>query len=282
VFRPRERRNSLDRLERTSEGVFSDHAAAQVFASFLFLFPLLTLPRRPASLQLPQTPRAIYSSPDGSCILAVQEEGGKRSITAYHWSTFASNRGISVTLPDFPVDLEAALLTSVVNQNNIHLIGLDISSLSCRSVVLDITLKATEFTFQERGPKVLSRRGKQTAHNCLIDCHRDVWTHFPVVAAVKRHSITSSSQRQQKTLVFVTDDDRRPFSSHFSDMISAFEKLHVCQLAINSRVLRCLHGISWYSTTTPIQPRLDGLAFQSWRVAGRSTVPDAHPYSNRS
>ncbi|KAN0136073.1 hypothetical protein V8E53_005933 [Lactarius tabidus] len=189
------------------------------------VFSLITLQPKPASLQLPQTPGAIYSSPDGSCILTVQEEGGKRSITAYHWSTFASNRGISVTLPDFPVDLEAALLTSVVNQNNIHLIGLDMSSLSCRSVVLDITLKATEFTFQERGPKVLSRRRKQTAHNCLIDCHRDVWTHFPVVAAaVKRHAITSSSQREQKTLVFVTDDDRRPFSSHFSDMISAFEK----------------------------------------------------------
>jgi hypothetical protein len=37
---------------------------------------------------------------------------GERTITAYHWSTFASTRGISVTLPDFPVDLDAALLMS--------------------------------------------------------------------------------------------------------------------------------------------------------------------------
>jgi hypothetical protein len=44
------------------------------------------------------------------------------------------------------------------------------------------------------------------------------------VPAVKRRTITSSSERQQKTLVFVTDDDRRPFSSHFSDIIHNFEK----------------------------------------------------------
>ena len=169
-------------------------------------------------------PRAIYSSPDGSYLLVVQGEDDQHTITAYPWSTFASTHGISVTLPDFPVDLDAALLTSIVNRNNIHLIGLDLDSRSCRSVVLDITLKATEFTFQERPSKGLSRNGNQTVHNCLIDCHGDIWTRFPVVAAVKRQTITSSSLREQKTLVFVTDDHQRPFSSHFSDMISAFEE----------------------------------------------------------
>ncbi|KAF8270139.1 hypothetical protein EI94DRAFT_1572222, partial [Lactarius quietus] len=188
------------------------------------IFSLITLQPKPASLRLPQIPRAIYSAPDGSCVLVVQDEGGERTITAYHWSTFASTRGISVTLPDFPVDLDAALLTSIVNRNNIHLVGLELNTRSCRSVVLDITRKATEFTFQERKSKGSSSHGKQTVHNCLINCHSDVWTRFPVVPAVKRQTITSSSQRQQKTLLFVTDDHRRPFSSHFSDIISAFEK----------------------------------------------------------
>jgi len=44
------------------------------------------------------------------------------------------------------------------------------------------------------------------------------------VPAVKRHTITSSSKRRRKTLVFVTDDASRPFSSHFSDLIHAFER----------------------------------------------------------
>jgi hypothetical protein len=179
---------------------------------------------RPASLQLPQEPRAIYSAPDGSCLLVVQDEDGKRTITAYHWSTFGSTDGIPVTLPDFPVDLDAALLTSIVNRNNIHFVGLDLNSRSCRSIVLDITRKATEFAFQQRRSKGSSRKDKQTVHNCLIDCHKDIWTRFPVVAAVKRQTIKSSDLRQQKTLVFVTDDHRRPFSSNFTEMISAFER----------------------------------------------------------
>ncbi|KAI9455142.1 hypothetical protein BJY52DRAFT_1122187 [Lactarius psammicola] len=167
------------------------------------IFSLTMLQPKPASLQLPQVPRAIYSSPDGSCVLVVQEKEGVPSMTAYHWTTFASTDGISLTLPDFPVNLDAALLTSIVNRDIIHLIGLDINAQTCRSVILDITCEVT-------------------AHNCLIDCHSDVWTHFPVEAAVKRRTITSSSERQKKTLMFVTDDDQRPFSSKFSEMIRNF------------------------------------------------------------
>jgi hypothetical protein len=184
----------------------------------------LTLDCRPASLQLPQVPRAIYSSPDGSCALVVQEKEGVSTVTAYHWTTFASADGIPIILPDFPVDLDAALLTSIVNRNNIHLIGLDVTTQSCRSVILDITCKATEFTFQQERSKAPTRQGKDTAHNCLIDCHSDVWTRFPVVAAVKRRTITSSSERQKRTLMFVTDDDQRPFSFYFLEMIRGFTK----------------------------------------------------------
>ena len=184
-----------------------------------FIHGALTLVCRPASLQLPQVPRALYSSPDGSCALAIQEEDSVTTVVAYHWSTFASTNGISVQLPDFPVDLSAALLTSMVNRNNIHIIGLDLESRSCRSVILAITRKETEFTFQERRFKGLS-----SLHNCLIECHADVWTCFPVVPAVKRHTMRSPSEQQQKTLLFVTDDDRRPFSSHFSDIIHSFER----------------------------------------------------------
>jgi hypothetical protein len=183
----------------------------------------LMLPYRPATLQLPQVPRSVYSSPDGSCMLAVQEQDGMSTVTAYHWSTFGSTSGISVNISDFPVDLNATLLTSMVNRNNIHLIGLDLKSRSCRSVILSITCKATEFTVRERRSKASSGREKHAMHNCLIDCHADVWTRFPVVPSVRRHTMTPFSERCQKTLLFITCDDQRPFSSHFSDIIRAFE-----------------------------------------------------------
>ena len=227
MFRTWPRRDTLRGFQRSGENILLDDATAQVYPILrLSSIIRLTLCRRPASLKLSQVPRAVYSSPDGSCALVVQEKEGVFTVTAHHWTTFASTDGISITLPDFPVNLNAALLTSIVNRNKIHLIGLDVASQTCRSVVLDITYKATEFTFQEEASKAsMNRRhGKETAHNCLIDCHSDVWTRFPVVAAVKRRTITSSSERQGRTLTFVTDDDQRPFSSYFSDMIRKFTK----------------------------------------------------------
>ena len=187
---------------------------------------ILTIKRRPASLRLPQVPRAVYSSPDGSCALFVEDKDGVSTVTAYHWTSFASTDGIPITLPDFPVDLDAALLTSIVNRTNIHLIGLDVTTQSCRSIILDITSEATEFTLQEQRSRapITRRHGKEANHNCLIDCYLEVWTLFPVVATLKRRTITSSSKRQRRTLTFVTDDDQRPFAFYFSEMIRKFTK----------------------------------------------------------
>ncbi|KAN0128164.1 hypothetical protein V8E53_014016 [Lactarius tabidus] len=76
------------------------------------------------------------------CFLVGQDRDGERTITAYYWSTFASTLEITVTFPDLPVDLDEAFLTSIVNRNNIHIIGPDLNTRSCQSVVLDITQKA--------------------------------------------------------------------------------------------------------------------------------------------
>ncbi|KAH9988133.1 hypothetical protein BJV77DRAFT_1061467 [Russula vinacea] len=123
----------------------------------------------PASLQLSHIPRAIYSSPDGSCVLAVQEEDGQSTVTAYHWSTFASTNGISVTL--------------------------------------------------------------------LI-----------------------SLERQQKTLVFVSNGDGRPFSPHFSDLIHTFER------ASRKPTGDELRGISVSACTFPSFAR-EFLSSPDWAVS---------------
>ncbi|KAI0295672.1 hypothetical protein B0F90DRAFT_1820352 [Multifurca ochricompacta] len=196
-----------------TSGVFIIHACfVQGSGEILFvdldaqarIFSLTMLQPKPASLQLPQVPRAIYSSPDGSCVLVVQEDDGVSSMRAYHWSTFGATDGIPITLDDFPVDLGAALLTSTVNRNTIHLIGFDLKSRCCRSLILDIKCAATEFTFQEQRSQVSSN---QAAHNCLIDCYVDVWTRFPVLPAVKRRAVTSRSERQKKALIFYLRKD---------------------------------------------------------------------------
>lgn len=165
----------------------------------------------------------MYSSPDGSCLLISSITDSEISFTAYHWDTFGSTPGILLGALDLPA-ADKRVLTSF-NRKGIHLMGLDVIDHQCRSVALDITRKVTEFLFQEKGAKHASSRcSDSTVHNCLIDCHVEVWTRFPVVSAIRRQTISSSSKRDPKRLVFVTDRNHNSFASHFSDMIEMFER----------------------------------------------------------
>ena len=105
------------------------------------------------------------------------------------------------------------------------LVRLDSDTGTIQSIAIDITKKVTEFMFKEKGSKDTPDRGeRQTIHNVLLDCHAEVWTRFPVVPAVKRRTVTSLSERQQKRLAFVTEQHARPFDSYFSDLIQTFER----------------------------------------------------------
>ena len=47
---------------------------------------------------------------------------------------------------------------------------------------------------------------------------------FPVLPAVKRRTITSSSKRCPRSLTFITENPTLPFASYFSDLIQGFVK----------------------------------------------------------
>ena len=173
-------------------------------------------------MQLRTAPNAIFSSPDGSCLLVLHTPDSGSSLTAYHLETFGSTEGIAIDVPEFP--LEGVVLTSMVSRGRVFFIGLDIRAQAVKSVVIDITNKVTEFTFKEKGNKHNTPNTRTTQHNSLLDCHAEVWTRFPVLPAVKRRTITSLSERRQKTLTFIADDHTRPFASYFSDLIQTFEK----------------------------------------------------------
>ncbi|KAG1731285.1 hypothetical protein EDB19DRAFT_1881018 [Suillus lakei] len=188
------------------------------------VYSLTTMQFRPATLNLIQIPTAVYSTPDGSCLITAHVRGSALTLTAFHWSTFGSTDGIPLEIPDLPLD-QPLLLTSLTNRNIVHLVMLDIDTQSCRSIALDITRKVTEFTFKEKGARGGNAKSEGvTAHNCLIDCHAEVWTRFPVLPAVQRETITLSSKRFQRTLVFITDLDHHTFVPHFHDLISNFER----------------------------------------------------------
>ena len=177
---------------------------------------------RPASLQLPSLPNAVYSSPDGSCLIVSQTQGSQPSLTAYHWETFGSTDGISLQTPTYP--LEGAVVTSMVNRGCIFLLALDIDVHCVNSVAIDITRKGLDIVFQQKGHREASKNGPCQTYNNLLDCHKEVWMRFPVLPAVKRRVITSLSDRRPKSLTFITENPTLPFTSYFSDLIKGFVK----------------------------------------------------------
>ncbi|KAF8548217.1 hypothetical protein OG21DRAFT_1449416 [Imleria badia] len=190
------------------------------------VFSLVALQFRPATLQLEQVPYSVSSTPDGACLLVAQAEGNDLTVTAYHWSTFGSTEGIPLDLTPLTVE-NGPVVTSLISRAAVHVVALDFEAHACRSHALDITRKMTEFTFKEKGARGTGRHRageNAAAHNCLIDCYAEVWTRFPVLSAVQRETITSSTLRSARTLVFVTDRDYQRYAPHFTDMILTFEK----------------------------------------------------------
>ncbi|KAJ7117678.1 hypothetical protein C8R44DRAFT_199862 [Mycena epipterygia] len=185
------------------------------------IYSLLPQQFRPATLYLPRSPISAHASPDGACLLlSYPDEESGLSFRAYHWNTFGSSQGID--LGRLQVPYTSLSLTSMVNRRNVHLLGIDTSV--CGSVALDITKKTTEFMFQETAIKSAPKTKNSTiTHNCLVDCHSDVWSRFPVVAAVQRQTIISSN-RLPRSFTFSTYKDHNKFAPHFDDLICAFEQ----------------------------------------------------------
>jgi hypothetical protein len=154
--------------------------------------------------------------------------GPQLVLKAYHWATFGSSDGITIDCPE--TFTEPLLVTSMVNRTSVHVLSLDSTAKACSSLALDITTKITDFTFREHGEAGASKRGSvNTLHNCLIDCHEDVWTRFPVLAAIPHQATLSSHGRCPPKLVFVVDGEEhhQHFSPHFLEMKHRFhQKTH--------------------------------------------------------
>ena len=113
----------------------------------------------------------------------------------------------------------------MVARGCVFLLSLDIDAQCVNSMAIDITRKVTEVIFQEKGGNNTFKNGAgRTLHNNLLDCHKEVWTRFPVLPAVKRRTITSLSERRPKSLTFITENPSLPFDSYFSDLIQGFVK----------------------------------------------------------
>jgi hypothetical protein len=211
-------------------------------------------------LDLHDVPVDVHSSPDGSCFLIVTSDGASTSVIAYHWSAFGSTDGVPLPIADW-AGHSNLVISSFVRRGAVYLLKLDLSAHTCSSVALDITRKVTEFMFREKKSRgAMSRDAHLTAHNCVIDCHADVWTRFPVLPAVQR-AIISSSDRCRRSILFVTDRDHNRYQPHFADMIETFERtskkptgdklstLHISATTFDSFAANFPPDVEWNDTS---------------------------------
>lgn len=112
--------------------------------------------------------------------------------------------------------------TSLGSRSAIHILMLSPSSQSMDSIMLDIQHSTSEFTFKERERQTVQDRNRpQATHNSILDCHVDVWTRFPVHAAIQRDTISPLGHRPP-ALVLVTDIPGVPFASYYRGLVSSF------------------------------------------------------------
>lgn len=145
----------------------------------------------------------------------------QQTLLAFHWASFGSNQsGISATiLPDSNVD---RIVTSFEGRNRIHVLSFSSKTGATTSTALQIKQKISEFSFRsndfDSGNTIT-----ETTNNSLIDCHRDVWTRYPVLPAVSRATL-SPLGREPRKLLFISAAALDPLGQYFERMIATFEQ----------------------------------------------------------
>lgn len=178
----------------------------------------------PASLQLGHAIEEACSTPDGSCLLTMvgNLQNQATDIHAHHWTSFGSSaKGFTPT--QIAPGMASHQVTSFGSRNRVHVLSIfaaEATSIFCTA--LHITRKSTEFAFRSKAT-ISTVVDTSTANNCLIDCHLDVWTRFPVLPAVARATLAASIRKPQ-SITFISNENLGRVNAYFAKMISTFER----------------------------------------------------------
>jgi hypothetical protein len=187
------------------------------------IYSFVTQQWRPAILQFSQKPSKILSTPDGACLVAIEQEDDRLRARVYHWASFGSGPGVVFDLAD--IHATSIGITSLAERKVVHALMLSPSCHRLQSMSFHITRKCSEFVFQpQHGKNNNKSEHASTKHNSLLDCHSDAWTRFPVVPAIPRSTVRPED-RKPTWLQFVTEDrNLHPlFAPYWRDMIANFE-----------------------------------------------------------
>jgi len=180
-------------------------------------------PHSPAVCKLDYVPASVYTVPDGSTFLALESRSEERPrLLCYHLASFGSAAAIPIELPE-GLHLSANMAVSCVGQaEDPHAIFLDYSAHVCSSVSLHIASKTSEFDFRAGGTRSEFVE-KDTVHNSLMDCHSEVWTRYPVQAAIRRET-APGTKHCPRSITFILTNSPDSLSKHFKALVRDFEQ----------------------------------------------------------
>ncbi|KAG8795917.1 hypothetical protein FRC12_008172 [Ceratobasidium sp. 428] len=190
------------------------------------ILSLVTRHFRPASLTVTGHIVDLFSAPDGSCVFVSVSTDElappQQKLLAFHTASFGSNEdGISPTvLP--PSDVQR-VVTSFEGRNRIHVLSFSTERKAIVSTALQVKQKVTEFSFRSNKSQSTSPI-TETVNNCLLDCHMEVWTRFPVIPAVLRSTLVLSHAREPRRLIFASQGKLDEADNYFARMITKFEQ----------------------------------------------------------
>ncbi|KAG8732984.1 hypothetical protein FRC11_009539 [Ceratobasidium sp. 423] len=181
---------------------------------------------RPAPFQIAQPLVSVFSSPDGSWLLAAV--GGAaplepQRLLAFHWDTSGlADELEGITATELPQTETPCVATRFYGKGRIHVVSLVTAANLVKSTMLQIKQRTTEFAFRSEND-ALPTGGIQTANNSLIDCHLEIWTRFPVVPTITRITPVPIS-RKPRQLVFVSPISLPQANAYFERMISTLRR----------------------------------------------------------
>ena len=167
-------------------------------------------------------PASICTVPDGAVFLALEPRSDEPPrLLCYHLESFGSAAAIPIAMPE--LHLSANIVVSCIGQTeNLHVIFLDPSTPVCSSISLHITSKTSEYDFRAGGSRSNSV-GKDTVHNSLIDCHSEVWTRYPVQAAIRRETALGT-KHCPRSITFISSSSSDGFSKYLTTLIRDFKQ----------------------------------------------------------
>ncbi|KAG8793624.1 hypothetical protein FRC12_002184 [Ceratobasidium sp. 428] len=180
----------------------------------------------PASITIDTRMVDAFSTPDGSLILAsvVADESSvsEHKILAIYTASFGSdNAGIR---PDYilPYSDSGRVAICASNRNRAYVLSLGVKDKIIFSSALHLKQRCSNFLLCSPGDENSGWTNPIT-NNCLLDCHAEIWTHFPVIPAVPKTILAYNDQKPRK-LILASPRHLDPICNYFVLMLAKFRE----------------------------------------------------------